>query len=115
LLPQGISVVILEFFLAAEDEQCPRVVQRLRGVDPRETTGADVDDHLSLARKRFRHRFHGQVPAKELGASGVLTEDQAPNVRVQPVGADHEVEPAWRRLFEGHLGVGGDGCDRVAE
>jgi hypothetical protein len=74
-----------------------------------------VDDHLSLARKRFRHRQYRQVSAEELRSSRVLAEDQVPNIRVQPVGADHDVEPAWRRALEGHLAVGGDGRDRVAE
>ena len=85
------------------------------GVDPREAAGADVNDHLPIGRKRFRHRLHRQVSAEELGVSGVLAEDQAPNVRVQPVGADDDVEPAWRCVLEGHLAVGGDGRDRVAE
>ena len=34
---------------------------------------------------------------------------------MQSVGADHDVEPAWRRVFESHLAVGGDCRDRVAE
>ena len=34
---------------------------------------------------------------------------------MQPVGADHDVEPARRRTLERDLAVGGGGCDRVAE
>ncbi len=34
---------------------------------------------------------------------------------MQPVGTDDDVEPAWRRVLERHLAVGGDGRDRVAE
>ena len=74
-----------------------------------------MNDHFSAACKRFRHRLHRQVPTEELRAPGVLAEDEAANVRVQPVGADDDVERARRRVLEGHVAVGGDGRDRVAE
>ena len=89
--------------------------QMLCAVDPREATGADVNDHLAGIGQRFRRRHHRQIPPDEPGEPRLLTEDQAPNIRVQPVGADHDVEPTRRCMLECHLAVGGDGRDRVAE
>jgi hypothetical protein len=58
---------------------------------------------------------HGQVGAGEVGVARLVAEDDPPDAGVQPVGADHEVEPTEPAVFEGHRTVGGDPGDPVAE
>ena len=53
-----------------------------------------IDDHPAVEFQIVGQREHREVTADVLHEPGLVAEDQPPDVRVQPVGPDHEAEPA---------------------
>ncbi|MFE9491783.1 hypothetical protein ACFYNF_36000 [Streptomyces sp. NPDC006641] len=97
LLPPGhVAVVVVELALVPEEELRPRVAEVPRAVHAGSAADADVDEELAVEAGEVRQGQHPEVGPDEGAEAGLLVEDEAAHVGVQPVRADDEVEAARR-------------------
>ncbi|MFF7357343.1 hypothetical protein ACFZA1_32655 [Streptomyces filipinensis] len=94
-------VVVVEFPFAPEQEQGPRVAEVRRAVHAGGAADADVEKEFAVERGAVRQGQHSEVGPGEGAEAGLVAEDEAAHVGVEPVRADDEV------------GSGAAGCSRT--
>jgi len=97
-LPVLLDVAVVEALdrRVAEDEGGQGAAAN--GVDGHHPAGGVVDDDAPLVPGRGVQREGGDVDARIVDELGLGPEGQTAGGRVEPIGADHQVEPARRGL-----------------